>query len=73
MKLFTSQVVGVAPDPQSQTERKALYEGFGTGFSAAIELVALTVLGYFAGRFLDGKLHTAPWLSVVMLSLGAVG
>lgn len=28
------------------------------------------VLGYFLGRWLDGRWHTAPWLSIVGLLVG---
>jgi len=27
-------------------------------------------IGFFAGRWLDGRFHTAPWLSVVGLLIG---
>jgi len=32
--------------------------------SAGFVLVACIVLGYFLGRYLDGKLGTDPWCSV---------
>jgi ATP synthase protein I len=37
-----------------------------------IELAVSTVIGLFGGRWLDGKLGTEPWLSIVGLILGVV-
>jgi F0F1-type ATP synthase assembly protein I len=45
----------------------------GDGFSGAIELVGLVVLGYVFGHFLDGRLHTAPWIAVALLTVGFAG
>ena len=28
------------------------------------------VIGYFSGRWLDGRCHTAPWLSLAGLAVG---
>lgn len=35
-----------------------------------MELVLSIAVGFFAGRYLDGKLGTAPWLSVVGFLFG---
>jgi len=35
-------------------------------------LVVSPLVGYFLGRFADGKFHTAPWFSVVGLVLGFI-
>lgn len=37
-----------------------------------IELAASTVIGLLGGRWLDGKLGTEPWLSIVGLVLGVI-
>ena len=37
-----------------------------------IELAISIVIGLLAGRWLDGKLSTAPWLTLVGLILGAI-
>ncbi len=37
-----------------------------------IELVLSIFLGYFAGRWLDSKLGTGPWLQWIGLALGLV-
>lgn len=39
-------------------------------FTVGFVLVACIVLGYFLGRYLDGKLGTEPWLSVAGVLLG---
>lgn len=38
--------------------------------SVGIELAVSTVIGWLIGRWLDGKLSTGPWLSIVFLLLG---
>jgi len=43
---------------------------FGLYGSLGITLVILTVGGYFFGNWLDGKLGTSPYLSLVGLFLG---
>jgi ATP synthase protein I len=40
--------------------------------SVGIELVISTVLGMLGGRWLDSKLSTEPWLTLVGLLLGVV-
>lgn len=38
--------------------------------SVGIELALSVLIGLFAGRWLDGKLGTSPWLMIVLLCLG---
>ncbi len=38
--------------------------------TVGIVLVACIVLGYFLGRYLDGKLGTEPWLAAAGFILG---
>jgi ATP synthase protein I len=38
--------------------------------SVGIELALSVVLGMFAGRWLDGKLGSAPWLTIGCLMIG---
>jgi F0F1-type ATP synthase assembly protein I len=35
-------------------------------------LIASPLVGFFLGRFADGKLHTTPWLTLVGVVLGFV-
>ena len=35
-------------------------------------LIVAPLVGFFAGRWLDGKLHTLPWLSLIGVVLGFV-
>jgi len=35
-----------------------------------LELAIAVVIGYFGGRWLDGKLGTAPWLMWIGLAFG---
>lgn len=46
------------------------FKEFGLYGSLGITMVLLTVGGYFLGYWLDGKLGTSPYLSLVGLFLG---
>lgn len=35
-------------------------------------LALAPIVGYFLGKYLDKKFHTAPWLTIVLLLLGFV-
>jgi F0F1-type ATP synthase assembly protein I len=48
------------------------YDGFGDGFTRAVELVATPLLVGFLGHLLDGWLGTAPVLTVVLGAWGFV-
>jgi ATP synthase protein I len=38
--------------------------------SAGSQLVVIFLFGFFGGRWLDAKLHSTPWLTVVGIILG---
>lgn len=38
--------------------------------TVGITLVAATVIGYYAGHYLDGLFNTTPWLTLGFLLLG---
>ena len=42
----------------------------GRAGAVGTELVVATLIGFFGGRWLDGKLGTEPWLALVGLLLG---
>ena len=54
------------------SERGKQIKAFARVGALGIELAASTVIGLFGGRWLDGKLGTEPWLSIVGLILGVV-
>jgi F0F1-type ATP synthase assembly protein I len=38
--------------------------------AVGIEIVVALLIGYFAGRWLDGQFGTAPWLTIVLTLCG---
>lgn len=54
------------------SERGKQLKAYARVGALGIELVASTVIGLLGGRWLDGKLGTEPWLSIVGLILGVV-
>jgi ATP synthase protein I len=54
--------------PDSGKQLKA----FGRIGALGIELALSTVIGMLGGRWLDSKLSTEPWLTLVGLILGVV-
>lgn len=54
------------------SDRGKQYKVFARVGALGIELAVSTVIGLLGGRWLDGKLGTEPWLSIVGLILGVV-
>lgn len=54
------------------SERGRQLKAYARVGALGIELVASTVIGLLGGQWLDGKLGTEPWLSIVGLVLGVV-
>jgi ATP synthase protein I len=46
------------------------WKAVGTYGSVGLEFAFCSLLGLFAGRWLDGKFGTGPWLALVGLVLG---
>ena len=46
----------------------------GVGVAAALstQLIVSVVLGFLLGRWLDGVLHTGPWLTIAGVMVGIV-
>ncbi len=44
----------------------------GLAFNFGISLALAMAIGYFGGRWLDGRLGTEPWFALVGLVLGVV-
>jgi F0F1-type ATP synthase assembly protein I len=53
--------------PREQREQLKQVLGLST---IGLELALSIALGYFGGRWLDGKLGTGPWLRWIGLGLG---
>jgi ATP synthase protein I len=56
----------IGPEGRKQLQLAARFA------SAGLELALAIVVGYFGGRFLDGRLGTAPYLAYAGLILGVV-
>ena len=52
--------------PEGKEQLKLISKYGGVGF----ELAASIAIGYFGGGFLDGKFHTAPWLTYLGIFAG---
>lgn len=52
------------PDARKMLQSASKYSYLGFFFGIAI------VIGYFGGRWLDGRFHTSPWLSFAGLFVG---
>ncbi len=46
------------------------YKAVGAGARWGLEIVLSLMVGFFGGRWLDGKLGTAPWISLVGFAFG---
>jgi ATP synthase protein I len=53
-----------------QKPLKKPWKSYGRYGSLGIELILSMAVGYYAGHWLDGKLHTAPWLALVGFAIG---
>lgn len=65
--------------PRSEDEPRTAVQGFARivreaapYMGAAWTLAAALVLGMLAGRWLDGRLGTAPWMTVGGITLGLI-
>lgn len=50
--------------------RREMWRLTGTFSFIGIEFGVAALLGFFAGSWLDGKLGTAPWLTLTLMLLG---
>jgi len=46
---------------------------FGLYGAIGFQLAAAVIAGLFIGQWIDQKLHTTPWLTILGLILGSVG
>lgn len=49
---------------------KKFFQAMALASSIGINFAVSTLLGYYGGSWLDGKLGTAPWLMVVGIMAG---
>jgi F0F1-type ATP synthase assembly protein I len=68
VKVFTGGT-NVTPTRKPDKDRPDLRSA---GLLLAIPslLIASPLVGFFLGKFADGKLHTTPWLTLVGVALG---
>lgn len=48
------------------------WKGIGSFGTVGLEIVVGIVIGLLGGRWLDGKLHTAPYLTLAGFALGVI-
>jgi len=58
---------------RSATDHRSLYGGFGDALAQAFEFAVIPVLFGALGLWLDGRLGTRPWITVVLLVVGILG
>lgn len=52
------------------SEKRLMLRGVGMYGTLGLEMVLSTLLGYWVGEWLDGRLATAPWLTILFLIVG---
>ena len=60
----------IAQRPIIDPETKKMWRIAGTTGAVGIEVAVAIVIGYLGGHWLDGKLRTAPWLSIIGFAAG---
>ena len=53
-----------------EEQDRKLFRVLGALSTVGITLVVSTVIGYYAGHWLDSRFGTTPWLTLVFLLLG---
>ncbi len=61
---------GIKRTDDDQGRRRTVGEYFSTAFSAAGTLAVGFVIGLYGGQWLDRRLGTYPWLTLIGLALG---
>ena len=60
----------IAERPTIDPEAKKLWRIAGTTGAVGIEVAVAIAIGYLGGHWLDGKLRTGPWLTIVGFAAG---
>jgi ATP synthase protein I len=58
---------------QDQNNKNSWYINYSIYSLAGIQLATSVVVGLMLGGYIDKKVGTAPWLTVIGLILGSVG
>jgi F0F1-type ATP synthase assembly protein I len=58
--------------PSKRGEKYVLIRQVGLLTAVPFVLAVAPLIGFFAGRFLDQKLGTDPWLMIILIVLGFV-
>jgi len=58
------------PPGGQPSEKYQLARQLGMLTTIPMLLAASPLVGYYLGRWIDGRLHTEPWFSFVMLAIG---
>jgi F0F1-type ATP synthase assembly protein I len=53
--------------------QRGLYGGFGDAMAQAFEFAVIPVLFALLGIWLDGRLGTRPWATVILVVIGLTG
>lgn len=60
------------PPSGRPSEKYRLARQLGMLTTIPMLLAVAPLVGYYLGRWIDGRLHTEPWFSFVMLGIGFV-
>jgi F0F1-type ATP synthase assembly protein I len=51
-------------------DAKKMWKSMGSTSALGLEIAIAIAIGFLGGRWLDGKLHTAPWLTWIGFAAG---
>lgn len=60
------------PSPGKEPEQSVLQQ-LAPFLTSGFQLAVTVVIFFFAGRWLDGQVHTAPWCMIVLTFIGISG
>ena len=55
---------------EKRPKRSPILEALAVTTTIGVELAVMSVAGFYAGRWLDQRLHTDPWLTAAGVLLG---
>lgn len=63
-------MIDKTPEDEKQKKLFRSYDEIGPYIGLGFQLCASIVLMLFLGRWLDGKFHTDPWLTIIFAFFG---